>query len=47
MAARREPRWKEWRGYLGGLIMFGTEALIVVGLAVIAWVYSIVVLAFF
>ncbi|HXV72121.1 MAG TPA: hypothetical protein VEB69_12055 [Acidimicrobiia bacterium] len=47
MTAPREPRWKEWRGYVGGLVMFAAEALIVIGLAVIAWLYSIVVLAFF
>jgi hypothetical protein len=47
MTAPREPRWREWRGYVGGLVMFATEALIVLGLAVIAWVYASVVLVFF
>ncbi len=47
MTVPREPRWKEWHGYVGGLVMFATEALIVLGLAAIAWVYAIVVLAFF
>lgn len=44
MTTPREPLWKEWRGYVGGLVMFATEALIVIGLALIAWLYSIVVL---
>ncbi len=47
MTAPSEPRWKVWRGYVGGLFMFAAEALIVVGLAVVAWLYSVVVLAFF
>lgn len=47
MTAPREPRWKEWRGYVGGLVMFATEALIVLGLAAIAWAYATVVLVFF
>ncbi|HEU4319163.1 MAG TPA: hypothetical protein VFS66_03695 [Acidimicrobiia bacterium] len=47
MTAPREPRWKDWHGYVGGLVMFATEALIVIGLGLIAWLYSVVVLSFF
>jgi hypothetical protein len=45
--APREPRWNQWRGYVGGLVMFAAEAIIVLGLAVAAWLFSVVILAFF
>ena len=47
MVTPREGRWSAWRDYAGGLIMFAAEALIVLGLTLVAWMFSIVILAFF
>ena len=47
MVAPRDDRSSAWRDYVGGLIMFATEALIVAGLLAVALVLSVAVLAFF
>lgn len=46
MGAPRDVRWTIWRDYAGGLVMFAAEALIVIGLAMVAWVISTTILAF-
>lgn len=47
MVASRDDRWSAWRDYAGGLVMFAAEALIVLGLAIVAWLISALVLVFF
>lgn len=45
MTAQRDRKWLSLHGLAGGLAMFGTEALIVIGLAAVACLVSIVILA--
>lgn len=47
MVTPRDGRLWAWRDYAGGLIMFAAEALIVLGLALVAWVFSLGILVFF
>lgn len=44
MTGPRDRRWLSLRGLAGGLAMFGGEALIVIGMAAVAWLISVVVL---
>lgn len=46
-APNRERRWSDPRELAGGLFMFVAEAMIVLGLVAVAWVLSVVILAFF
>lgn len=43
----RERPWLDLREWAGGLVMFIAEAVIVIGLAIVALVFSVVVLSFF
>lgn len=45
--SNRERPWSDPREWAGGLIMFVTEALIVIGLAIVALAFSALVLVFF
>lgn len=45
MSTPRSRRWMSIKGMAGGMAMFATEALIVVGLVAVAWIISVVVLA--
>lgn len=45
MTAPRDRKWLSIQGLAGGLAMFAVEALIVLGLAAVAWLASVLVLA--
>jgi hypothetical protein len=45
MTGPRDRKLLNLHGLVGGLAMFAAEALIVVGLAAVAWLISVVVLA--
>lgn len=44
MTGPRDRKWLSLHGLAGGLAMFGTEALIVIGLGAVAWLISVVIL---
>lgn len=45
MTGPRDRKWLSLQGLAGGLAMFAAEALIVVGLAAVAWLISVSILA--
>jgi len=45
MTGPRERKWLSLQGLAGGLAMFAAEALIVLGLAAVAWLISVSILA--
>lgn len=45
MTGPRDRRWLSLQGLAGGLAMFAAEALIVLGLAAVAWLTSALILA--
>ena len=45
MTGPRDRRWLSVEGLAGGLAMFAVEALIVLGLAAVAWLTSVLILA--
>ena len=45
MTGPRDRKWLSYDGLAGGLTMFAVEGLIVVGLAAVAWVTSVLILA--
>lgn len=45
MTGPRDRKWLSFQGLAGGLAMFAAEAMIVVGLVVVAWIISVVILA--
>lgn len=45
MTGPRDRKWLSFQGLAGGLAMFAFEALIVLGLAAVAWLTSVVILA--
>ncbi|MGD2059656.1 MAG: hypothetical protein PVF87_02205 [Acidimicrobiia bacterium] len=47
MTSGRSRPLGQLRDYAGGLVMFATEILIVLGLAFTGWLFSLLILAFF
>ena len=45
MRGPRDRKWMSLQGLAGGLAMFAAEALIVLGLAAVAWLVSVSILA--
>jgi hypothetical protein len=45
MTGPRDRKWLSFQGLAGGLAMFAVEALIVLGLATVAWLASALILA--
>jgi len=45
MTGPRDRKWLSLQGLAGGLAMFAAEALIVLGLAAVAWLISVSILA--
>ena len=45
MTGPRDRKWLSLEGFAGGLAMFAAEALIVLGLAAVAWLASVLILA--
>jgi hypothetical protein len=45
MTGLRDRNWMSFEGLTGGLAMFAVEALIVLGLAGVAWLTSALILA--
>jgi hypothetical protein len=45
MTGPRDRRWLSFQGLAGGLTLFTVEALIVLGLAAVAWLLSVLILA--
>jgi hypothetical protein len=45
MTGPRDRKWLSIQGLAGGLTMFAVEALIVLGLAAMAWATSMLILA--
>ena len=45
MTGPRDRKWLSFEGLTGGLAMFAVEALIVLGLAGVAWVTSALIVA--
>lgn len=45
MTGPRDRKWLSVQGLAGGLAMFAVEALIVVGLAAVGWLFSLLILS--